>query len=130
MEYEIKQEEKFRFIEEGEGEPLVLLHGLFGELSNFSGQIETFRHTHKVVVPILPLLDLDLLHTTVSGLEKFLNKFIEHRDYKDINLRELLCAVPLVILAIILGLAPEFLVLQWMEPHVSFLVDSLVQVKM
>jgi NADH-quinone oxidoreductase subunit M len=53
-----------------------------------------------------------------------------YKDYKDINLRELLCAVPLVILAIILGLAPEFLVLQWMEPHVSFLVDSLVQVKM
>jgi 2-hydroxy-6-oxonona-2,4-dienedioate hydrolase len=78
MEYEIKQEEKFRFIEEGEGEPLLLLHGLFGALSNFTGQIESFRHTHKVVVPILPLLDLDLLHTTVGGLEKFLHRFIEY----------------------------------------------------
>src|SRR5215472_16435424 len=86
MEYEIKQEEKFRFIEEGVGEPLLLLHGLFGALSNFSGQIETFRHTHKVIVPILPLLELDLLHTTVGGLEKFLHRFIEARDYKDINL--------------------------------------------
>jgi 2-hydroxy-6-oxonona-2,4-dienedioate hydrolase len=86
MQYEIKQEEKFRFIEEGEGEPLLLLHGLFGALSNFTGQIESFSHTHKVVVPILPLLELDLLHTTVGGLEKFLHKFIEHRDYKDINL--------------------------------------------
>ena len=86
MQYEIKQEEKFRFIEEGVGEPLLLLHGLFGALSNFSGQIETFRHTHKVVVPILPLLELDLLHTTVGGLEKFLHRFIESRDYKDINL--------------------------------------------
>ena len=86
MQYEIKQEEKFRFIEEGVGEPLLLLHGLFGALSNFSGQIETFRQTHKVVVPILPLLELDLLHTTVGGLEKFLHRFIEARDYKDINL--------------------------------------------
>src|SRR5580658_8957364 len=86
MEYEIKQEEKFRFIEEGEGEPLLLLHGLFGALSNFTGQIESFRHTHKVVVPILPLLDLDLLHTTVGGLEKFLHRFIEYRGYKGINL--------------------------------------------
>ena len=86
MQYEIKQEEKFRFIEEGVGEPLLLLHGLFGALSNFSGQIETFRHTHKVIVPILPLLELDLLHTTVGGLEKFLHRFIEARDYKDINL--------------------------------------------
>src|ERR1700748_2397436 len=86
MQYEIKQEEKFRFIEEGEGEPLLLLHGLFGALSNFAGQIEAFRHTHKVVIPLLPLLELDLLHTSVGGLEKFLNKFIEYRDYKDINL--------------------------------------------
>jgi 2-hydroxy-6-oxonona-2,4-dienedioate hydrolase len=86
MQYEIKQEEKFRFIEEGEGEVLLLLHGLFGALSNFKGQIEGFRHTHKVVVPILPLLDLDLLHTTVGGLEKFLHKFIEYRDYRNINL--------------------------------------------
>jgi 2-hydroxy-6-oxonona-2,4-dienedioate hydrolase len=86
MEYEIKQEEKFRFIEEGEGEPLLMLHGLFGALSNFTGQIESFRHTHKVVVPILPLLDLDLLHTTVGGLEKFLHRFIEYRGYRGINL--------------------------------------------
>ena len=86
MQYEIKQEEKFRFIEVGEGEPLLLLHGLFGALSNFAGQIETFRHIHKVIVPLLPLLDLDLLHTTVGGLEKFLHRFIEYRDYKNINL--------------------------------------------
>ncbi|MDO6434305.1 alpha/beta hydrolase [Flavitalea sp. BT771] len=86
MEYEIKQEEKFRFIEEGEGEPLLLLHGLFGALSNFTGQIEYFRQHYKVVVPLLPLLELDLLHTSVGGLEKFVHKFIEYRDYKEINL--------------------------------------------
>jgi 2-hydroxy-6-oxonona-2,4-dienedioate hydrolase len=86
MEYEIKQEDKFRYIEEGQGRPLLLLHGLFGALSNFRGQIEYFRKDYKVVVPILPLLELDLIHTTVGGLEKFVNKFIEHRNYKDINL--------------------------------------------
>jgi 2-hydroxy-6-oxonona-2,4-dienedioate hydrolase len=86
MQFEIKQDEKFRFIEEGVGEPLMLLHGLFGALSNFAGQIEAFRHTHKVIVPILPLLELDLLHTTVGGLEKFLHKFVEYRDYKNIHL--------------------------------------------
>ena len=35
MNYEIKQVDKFKFIEVGEGEPLILLHGLFGALSNF-----------------------------------------------------------------------------------------------
>ncbi len=86
MQYEIKQEDKLRFIEEGEGEPLVLLHGLFGALSNFMDLIEYFRHHYKVVVPMLPLFELDLLHTTVGGLEKFVHKFIEYRDYKNLNL--------------------------------------------
>ncbi|MEY3350673.1 MAG: hypothetical protein RIQ50_784 [Bacteroidota bacterium] len=84
--YEIKQDGKFKFIEEGEGEPLMLLHGLFGAMSNFSGIIEHFRHTHKVIVPMLPLFELDLLHTTVGGLEKFVGKFIDHKGYDGIHM--------------------------------------------
>ncbi len=86
MEYQLKQDGKFKFIEEGEGEPLLLLHGLFGALSNFSHLVEYFRKTHKVVVPLLPLFDLDLLHTTVGGLQKFVKRFVEHRDYDHIHL--------------------------------------------
>lgn len=86
MQYEVKQENKFRFIEVGDGEPLVLLHGLFGALSNFKDLIEYFRHHNKVVVPMLPLFELDILHTTVGGLAKFVNKFLEARDYKEVHL--------------------------------------------
>jgi 2-hydroxy-6-oxonona-2,4-dienedioate hydrolase len=86
MQYEIKQVEKFRFIEEGDGEPLVLLHGLFGALSNFMPLIEYFRNHYKVVVPMLPLFELDLLHTTVGGLAKFVHRFIELRNYRNIHL--------------------------------------------
>ncbi len=86
MSYEIKQEGKFKFIEEGEGDVLMLLHGLFGALSNFKDLIEHFRKNYKVVVPILPLMEMDLLNTTVGGLQKFVKKFIEHRNYSDINL--------------------------------------------
>ncbi len=86
MSYEIKQDGKFKFIEEGEGETLMLLHGLFGALSNFRDLIEHFRVNYKVVVPILPLLELDLLHTSVGGLQKFVHRFIEHRNYNNIHL--------------------------------------------
>ena len=86
MEYQLKQDGKFKFIEEGQGEPLLLLHGLFGALSNFSHLVEYFRKTHKVIVPLLPLFDLDLLHTTVGGLQKFVKKFVEQRDYQKIHL--------------------------------------------
>jgi len=86
MQYKIQEDGKFRFIEEGQGETLMLLHGLFGALSNFKDLIDHFSRSHKVVVPMLPLLDLDLLHTSVSGLQKYLNKFIEHRHYDQIHL--------------------------------------------
>ena len=86
MSYEIKQDGKFKFIEEGQGEPIMLLHGLFGALSNFLPLIEFFKKTHRVIVPMLPLLELDLLHTSVGGLEKFVQKFIEHRNYNHIHL--------------------------------------------
>ncbi len=86
MQYEIKQQDKFKFIEEGNGEPLILLHGLFGALSNFTELIEYFRQHHKVVVPMLPLFDLDLLHTSVGGLQKYLYKFMEARNYKAVHL--------------------------------------------
>ncbi|MFI5128546.1 MAG: alpha/beta fold hydrolase [Chitinophagales bacterium] len=86
MSYEIRQQDKFRFIEEGNGEPLMLLHGLFGALSNFGSLIEYFKNYYKVIVPILPLLDMDILHTSVGGLAKFVNRFIETRQLKDIHL--------------------------------------------
>ena len=86
MSYEIKQDGKFKFIEEGEGEPLMLLHGLFGALSNFHDLISHFSKNNKVVVPLLPLLELDLLHTSVGGLQKFVLRFIEHRNYNNIHL--------------------------------------------
>src|ERR1044071_438197 len=86
MQYEIKYHNKFKYIEEGEGEPLLLLHGLFGALSNFQDLIEFFRQHNKVVVPLLPLFELDILHTSVGGLAKFVNRFIEARGYENINL--------------------------------------------
>ena len=86
MSYEIKQDGKFKYVEEGNGETLILLHGLFGALSNFGDLIEYFRRQYKVVVPMLPLLELDLLHTSVGGIEKFVHKFIEHKSYTNIHL--------------------------------------------
>jgi pimeloyl-ACP methyl ester carboxylesterase len=86
MNYTIKQVDKFKYIEEGEGEPLILLHGLFGALSNFGDLINYFKNHNKVVVPLLPLLDMDLLHTSVGGLQKFVHKFIEYQDYQNVHL--------------------------------------------
>ena len=82
----MKEEGKFRYVEEGQGEPLILLHGLFGALSNFQGLINHFKLTHKVIVPVLPLFDLDILHTSVGGLAKYVHKFIETKGYENVHL--------------------------------------------
>lgn len=86
MQHLIKEEGKFKYVEEGKGEPLILLHGLFGALSNFEKLIDQFKHTHKVVVPMLPLFDLDILHTSVGGLAKYIHKFIETKGYDNVHL--------------------------------------------
>ena len=86
MSYEIQLDGKFKFIEVGEGEPLMLLHGLFGALSNFKSLMDHFSKNYKIIVPLLPLLELDLLHTSVGGLQKFVNRFIEYRNYNNIHL--------------------------------------------
>ena len=86
MQYEVKELGKFKYIEEGTGEPLVLLHGLFGALSNFKDLVEHFRHVNRVIVPILPLSDLGILHTSVGGLAKFVHKFLEAKDLNQIHL--------------------------------------------
>jgi len=86
MEYEIKHSGKFNYIEEGQGEPLILLHGLFGALSNFKDLVEHFHQTHKVIIPMLPLFDLNLLETSVSGLAKYVQKFIDYRGFDKVHL--------------------------------------------
>lgn len=86
MDYEVKHTDKFTYIEEGEGETLILLHGLFGAMSNFKDLIEYFRKSYKVVVPILPLFDLDIFHTTVGGLAKHVHKFIETKGYTNFHI--------------------------------------------
>lgn len=86
MQYEVKQLGKFKYIEEGEGEPLVLLHGLFGALSNFQDLVDHFRHNYQVVIPMLPLFDLSILDTTVNGLAKHVMKFIDTRGFDKVHL--------------------------------------------
>ena len=86
MDYELKKVGKIKYIEEGQGEDLVLLHGLFGALSNFRDLIDHFKTTHRVFIPMLPLYELTNLDTTVSGLAKFVEKFVKARKLKKFHI--------------------------------------------
>lgn len=86
MEFAIKEEKGFKYIEEGEGEVLLLLHGLMGALSNWEEVVNEFRSEYRVLIPMLPLYDMPLLTTGVKSLAKFLHKFIRYKNLQNIVL--------------------------------------------
>lgn len=81
MNYTLKEQGKFKYIDEGEGEVLLLLHGLFGALSNWKDVIERFSGKYKVVIPMMPIYDMPLLTTSVKGLAKFIEEFVEEMGF-------------------------------------------------
>ncbi|MER3373869.1 MAG: alpha/beta hydrolase [Allomuricauda sp.] len=87
MEEHIIEEGKYRYIEMGEGTPMIILHGLMGGLSNFQGVSEYFPSKgYQVLIPELPIYDMPLLKTTVKNFAKFLEEFIEFKGLKDVIL--------------------------------------------
>lgn len=86
MDYELKKDGKFKYLEEGSGPNLVLLHGLFGALSNYEHVIEHFKERYTVVIPMLPLYDLPIISTNVKNLAKYLGEFLEHKQIDKANL--------------------------------------------
>lgn len=86
MDYELKSEQGFDFIEtNGGAKTLVLLHGLFGALSNFEGILNEFGKKYNVVVPILPIFEIPIRKLSVSGLVEHVHQFIEFKGYDKVN---------------------------------------------
>lgn len=86
MEYNIKKEDKYSYIDEGEGEVLLLLHGLFGALSNWKDVLNHFRHRYRVVIPLIPIFEMNILKLSVEGLANFVHDFVEYKKFNSINL--------------------------------------------
>ncbi|MDX1363954.1 alpha/beta fold hydrolase [Arenibacter latericius] len=87
MEKKINKEGKYRYIEIGEGTPIIILHGLMGGLSNFNGVMDHFpAKGYKVIVPELPIYDMPLLKTNVKNFAKFLDGFINYKGLSNVIL--------------------------------------------
>jgi|TARA_B110000967_G_scaffold206008_1_gene251746 2-hydroxy-6-oxonona-2,4-dienedioate hydrolase len=85
MNYTLKKEGRFSYIEEGEGQTIVVLHGLMGALSNFDGIVSHFsKNGYKVLIPELPLYSLPLIKTNVKSLSKFVKEFMDHKKIENV----------------------------------------------
>ncbi|WP_456463680.1 alpha/beta fold hydrolase [Lutibacter sp.] len=81
MSSNIIKEGKFSYVEAGEGQPIIVLHGLMGALSNFDGVLNYFSNNgYKVIIPELPIYKLPLLKTNVKNISKFLKEFMIYKN--------------------------------------------------
>ena len=86
MDQTIRKEGGFEYVEVGEGPVIVVLHGLFGALSNFKDVLTHFESNYKVVIPIMPLYTLPVLKTNVKNLMEHIHDFIEFKGFDKVNL--------------------------------------------
>lgn len=86
MSLKIKEESGFRYIDEGSGKTMLLIHGLFGALSNWEAVVEHFSKDHRVVIPLLPIYEMPIRQADLDGLVKFLDEFIHLKRLNDITL--------------------------------------------
>lgn len=82
----IHSEGEFQFIDEGEGPVIVLLHGLFGALSNWRMLVEPFSLKYRILIPLFPIYEGTVRRADLEGLVEFLVKFIDFKKLKDITL--------------------------------------------
>jgi len=86
MQHELIQEGEFKYVTAGEGPVLLILHGLFGALSNFNEVTDRFRDDFQVVIPLMPIYELPISETHVKSLAEFIHRFVTFKKFDKINL--------------------------------------------
>ncbi len=76
MALNVKEHGEFKFVDEGSGQVLMLLHGLFGALSNWEGVVNRFSKRFRVVIPMLPIYEMPIKEAGLEGLQQFVENFV------------------------------------------------------
>lgn len=84
MPLKVKEDKGFKFVDEGSGRVFLLLHGLFGALSNWEGVVNRFSKRYRVVIPMLPIYEMPIKEAGLDGLRKFLEDFVRHMQLRDL----------------------------------------------
>jgi len=72
----VKEESDFKYVDEGEGQVLMLLHGLFGALSNWEGVVRHYSSHFRVIIPMLPIYEMPIKEAGLQGLREFVEQFV------------------------------------------------------
>lgn len=72
----VKEEGGFKYVDEGKGQVLMLLHGLFGALSNWEGVVNHYSRHFRVIIPMLPIYEMPIKEAGLQGLREFVEQFV------------------------------------------------------
>jgi len=70
----------------GHGPTIILLHGLFGNLSNWGHVAFEFTSTHRVIIPRLPLYSKPVSAERLNDLVEYLEQFISAHQLDKVTL--------------------------------------------
>jgi pimeloyl-ACP methyl ester carboxylesterase len=77
MALHVKEQGEFKYVDEGKGQVLMLLHGLFGALSNWEGVVNHYSKHFRVIIPMLPIYEMPIKQAGLEGLREFTERFVE-----------------------------------------------------
>ena len=86
MSFIVREEDEFKYIEEGQGEVFLLLHGLFGALSNWEGVIRYFSTKYRVIIPLMPIYEMPIRTAGIEGLVSFIDRFVKFKGLDKMTL--------------------------------------------
>jgi pimeloyl-ACP methyl ester carboxylesterase len=86
MAFQLKHEGEFTYLDEGKGQTLLLLHGLFGALSNWESVVGYFSKKYRVIIPIMPIYEMPIKTAGVEGLVTFIENFVELKKLSNLNI--------------------------------------------
>ncbi len=83
--FQIHETGQFQYNDEGPSDsplpPIVLLHGMLGDLSNWVDTVQSLsEHGYRVLAPIIPIYDFPISETGVPRLTQHVHGFIEAMD--------------------------------------------------
>jgi NADH-quinone oxidoreductase subunit M len=102
------------------------LPGMCGFVGEFMVVLGTWNYSRVFAILSAVTVVITAAYILWTLQRVFLGTNPAYKGFLDINLRELLCIVPLAVLAVLLGVWPNLL-LSWMEPSVTGLVESLAK---
>ena len=90
-----------------------------------AGHLELTTRLFAVLAALTVVITAAYILWTLQRV--FMGENPQYKNYPDITVREIVCIMPLVVLSVALGVLPGYLLLNWMEPSVTGLVDTLAR---